>query len=112
MTSFCTLRFPNGESGADVYDRMTLFEDHLVRDMIIGQWLLACSPVAGNHARSHAKVSCWTVCIHRDRIRTKVSCWTVCIHRDRIRTKVSCWTVCIHRDRIRTSDMIEGSGET
>jgi broad specificity phosphatase PhoE len=27
-------RFPNGESGADVYDRMTLFEDHLV-----GRWL-------------------------------------------------------------------------
>lgn len=24
-------RFPNGESGADVYDRMTIFEDHLIR---------------------------------------------------------------------------------
>ena len=30
-------RFPNGESGADVYDRITLFVDHLVRDMIIGR---------------------------------------------------------------------------
>lgn len=30
--------FPNGESGADVYDRITLFEDHLVRDMIIGRY--------------------------------------------------------------------------
>ena len=29
-----TLRFPNGESGADVYDRMTIFEDHLVRTLL------------------------------------------------------------------------------
>ncbi len=29
-------RFPNGESGADVYDRMTIFEDHLVRDINAG----------------------------------------------------------------------------
>eukprot|EP00955_Chlamydomonas_euryale_P005445 58026-Chlamydomonas_euryale.AAC.9 len=25
-------RFPNGESGADVYDRITIFEDHVVRE--------------------------------------------------------------------------------
>ena len=31
-------RFPNGESGADVYDRMTIFEDHLVRDINAGRW--------------------------------------------------------------------------
>jgi broad specificity phosphatase PhoE len=31
-------RFPNGESGADVYDRMTLFEDHLVRDINAGRF--------------------------------------------------------------------------
>ena len=30
-------RFPNGESGADVYDRMTIFEDHLVRDINAGE---------------------------------------------------------------------------
>lgn len=30
-------RFPNGESGADVYDRMTIFEDHLVRDINAGR---------------------------------------------------------------------------
>jgi hypothetical protein len=24
-------RFPNGESGSDVYDRITLFEDHMAR---------------------------------------------------------------------------------
>ena len=30
-------RFPNGESGADVYDRMTIFEDHLVRDINAGK---------------------------------------------------------------------------
>lgn len=24
-------RFPHGESGADVYDRMTIFEDHMIR---------------------------------------------------------------------------------
>ncbi len=32
-------RFPNGESGADVYDRITLYEDHLTRDMLmVGGW--------------------------------------------------------------------------
>uniref|UniRef100_A0A1D2AFU0 Broad-range acid phosphatase DET1 n=1 Tax=Auxenochlorella protothecoides TaxID=3075 RepID=A0A1D2AFU0_AUXPR len=31
-------RFPNGESGADVYDRMTIFEDHLVRDINAGRF--------------------------------------------------------------------------
>lgn len=29
-------RFPHGESGADVYDRMTIFEDHLIRDINAG----------------------------------------------------------------------------
>lgn len=27
-------RFPHGESGADVYDRMTIFEDHMIRSGI------------------------------------------------------------------------------
>eukprot|EP00803_Ostreobium_quekettii_P001651 evm.model.scf_49.14 EVM.evm.TU.scf_49.14 scf_49:140190-145776(-) len=31
-------RFPNGESGADVYDRITIFEDHLIRDINAGRW--------------------------------------------------------------------------
>ena len=31
-------RFPNGESGADVYDRITVFEDHLLRDMDAGRF--------------------------------------------------------------------------
>ncbi|KAF5841484.1 histidine phosphatase superfamily [Dunaliella salina] len=31
-------RFPNGESGADVYDRLTIFEDHLTRDMFMGRF--------------------------------------------------------------------------
>jgi len=26
-------RFPDGESAADVYDRMTMFQDHFVRDI-------------------------------------------------------------------------------
>ncbi|KAF8054608.1 phosphoglycerate mutase-like protein [Scenedesmus sp. PABB004] len=29
-------RFPNGESGADVYDRITVFSDHLIRDINAG----------------------------------------------------------------------------
>ncbi len=29
-------RFPNGESGADVYDRITIFEDHMIRDINAG----------------------------------------------------------------------------
>ena len=35
-------RFPNGESGADVYDRMTIFEDHLIRDINAGRSALPC----------------------------------------------------------------------
>jgi broad specificity phosphatase PhoE len=31
-------RFPDGESGADVFDRVTLFEDHLVRDIDAGRF--------------------------------------------------------------------------
>jgi len=31
-------RFPNGESGADVYDRLTIFEDHMSRDMMMGRF--------------------------------------------------------------------------
>ena len=31
-------RFPNGESGADVYDRITILEDHLVRDIDAGRF--------------------------------------------------------------------------
>jgi broad specificity phosphatase PhoE len=31
-------RFPNGESGSDVYDRLTVFEDHMVRDIDTGRF--------------------------------------------------------------------------
>ena len=31
-------RFPDGESGADVYDRITIFEDHMVRDIDAGRF--------------------------------------------------------------------------
>lgn len=31
-------RFPNGESGADVYDRITIYEDHLIRDINGGRF--------------------------------------------------------------------------
>ena len=31
-------RFPDGESGADVFDRITMFEDHLVRDIDAGRF--------------------------------------------------------------------------
>ncbi len=30
--------FPNGESGADVYDRITIFEDHMIRDINAGRF--------------------------------------------------------------------------
>ena len=42
-------RFPNGESGADVYDRMTLFEDHLVRDINAGRFSAGTSLVLVTH---------------------------------------------------------------
>jgi broad specificity phosphatase PhoE len=31
-------RFPNGESGADVYDRVTIVEDHMIRDINAGRF--------------------------------------------------------------------------
>ena len=31
-------RFPNGESGSDVFDRITVFEDHMVRDIDAGRF--------------------------------------------------------------------------
>jgi len=31
-------RFPDGESGSDVYDRITIFEDHVVRDIDAGRF--------------------------------------------------------------------------
>lgn len=31
-------RFQNGESGADLYDRITIFQDHLVRDINAGRF--------------------------------------------------------------------------
>lgn len=63
-------RFPNGESGADVYDRMTIFEDHLVRDInagarkkeMVGE---ACSPASaavGMRARRLAGCCCSGCC--------------------------------------------------
>ncbi|PSC69919.1 phosphoglycerate mutase [Micractinium conductrix] len=42
-------RFPNGESGADVYDRMTIFEDHLVRDINAGRFAGNTSLVLVTH---------------------------------------------------------------
>lgn len=30
-------RFRDGESASDVYDRLTIFQDHLVRDMCSGR---------------------------------------------------------------------------
>eukprot|EP00854_Cymbomonas_tetramitiformis_P002064 gene2064-2760_t len=31
-------RFPNGESGCDVYDRITIYQDHVIRDMEQGRF--------------------------------------------------------------------------
>eukprot|EP00878_Enallax_costatus_P033131 GHUV01036519.1.p2 GENE.GHUV01036519.1~~GHUV01036519.1.p2 ORF type:complete len:100 (+),score=2.52 GHUV01036519.1:395-694(+) len=31
-------RFPDGESGSDVYNRISIFEDHLIRDMKSGKF--------------------------------------------------------------------------
>ena len=46
-------RFPNGgESGADVYDRLTVFEDHLVRDVDVGRFTEDTSVVIVTHGLS------------------------------------------------------------
>ena len=42
-------RFPNGESGADVYDRMTIFEDHMIRDINAGRFADNTSIVLVTH---------------------------------------------------------------
>lgn len=43
-------RFPNGgESGADVYDRITIFEDHLVRDIETGRFPENCTVIIVTH---------------------------------------------------------------
>jgi broad specificity phosphatase PhoE len=42
-------RFPNGESGADVYDRITVFMDHLVRDINAGRFPPGTSLVLVTH---------------------------------------------------------------
>ena len=42
-------RFPDGESGADVYDRMTIFEDHMVRDIDNGRFSGSANMVLCTH---------------------------------------------------------------
>jgi len=42
-------RFPNGESGADVYDRVTMFEDHMVRDIDGGRFPEGANLVLVSH---------------------------------------------------------------
>ncbi|KAF6253071.1 histidine phosphatase superfamily, partial [Scenedesmus sp. NREL 46B-D3] len=42
-------RFPNGESGADVYDRITVFTDHLIRDINAGRFANNTSLVLVTH---------------------------------------------------------------
>lgn len=42
-------RFPNGESGADVYDRITVFIDHLIRDINAGRFPPGTSLVLVTH---------------------------------------------------------------
>lgn len=38
VSPFPGASFPNGESGADVYDRITIFEDHMIRDINAGRF--------------------------------------------------------------------------
>jgi broad specificity phosphatase PhoE len=45
-------RFPNGESGSDVYDRLTVFEDHLVRDIDAGRFPESCNLIIVTHGLS------------------------------------------------------------
>uniref|UniRef100_A0A7S3QYR3 Phosphoglycerate mutase-like protein n=1 Tax=Dunaliella tertiolecta TaxID=3047 RepID=A0A7S3QYR3_DUNTE len=42
-------RFPDGESGADVYDRLTIFEDHLIRDINAGRFANGTTLVLVSH---------------------------------------------------------------
>ena len=60
-------RFPNGESGADVYDRITIFEDHFVRDINAGMHWTSAAAVA------HADWG-WGIYISVGRAARDVSC--------------------------------------
>ena len=42
-------RFPDGESGSDVYNRVSIFEDHLIRDMKAGKFGNRTSIVLVSH---------------------------------------------------------------
>lgn len=42
-------RFPNGESGADVYDRITSFQNTMIRDVNAGRFASNCSLVLVTH---------------------------------------------------------------
>ena len=67
-------RFPNGgESGADVYDRLTVFEDHLVRDVDAGRFTEDTSIVIVTHGLAlrvflmrwnHWTVADYEECVH------------------------------------------------
>lgn len=53
-------RFPHGESSADVYDRITLYQDHLVRDINAGRFGQDCS--LSSHTASRPASSCSVGC--------------------------------------------------
>ena len=50
-------RFPNGESGADVYDRITILETHLIRDIDAGRFPCA-TPLC---SRSWPSLHCFLI---------------------------------------------------
>ena len=62
-------RFPNGESGADVYDRMTVFEDHIVRDIDAGRFSEDTAIVIVTHGLSLRVFLCVPAFLsHRSRL--------------------------------------------
>ena len=62
-------RFPNGESGADVYDRMTIFEDHMIRDINAGRWVIMPA--------SCSSAQCMASCAFQASARALVCCLQV-----------------------------------
>ena len=77
-------RFQNGESMADVYDRVTIFEDHLIRDMQAGRFGANDAVVIVTHGLTMrvflTRWFHWTVC-DAERVRNPENCAPLVLER-------------------------------
>ena len=97
-------RFQNGESMADVYDRVTIFEDHLVRDMEAGRFGANDAVIGASHAVNNLPppahvVAFPAVVTHGLTMRVFLSRWfhwTVC-DAERVKNPENCAPLVLER---------------